>query len=144
MSIDAAPEQIVRDFLTAIERGDMAAAAALLAPDAQWVNVSLPTIRGGERIAAMLDRLQRANVGFRVAFHSVTVDGNTVITERDDALTWRRIEQRFWVWGRFEVRDGQITLWRDSFDWLDLSGGLIRGLLGAIHPRLNRPWPRHH
>jgi limonene-1,2-epoxide hydrolase len=37
--------------------------------------------------------------------------------------------------------DGKITVWRDSFDWLDLLIGLVRGLLGAIVPSLNRSWP---
>jgi limonene-1,2-epoxide hydrolase len=45
------------------------------------------------------------------------------------------------VYGRFDVIDGRIVLWRDSFDWLDLLIGLIRGVAGALVPALNRPWP---
>ena len=50
-------------------------------------------------------------------------------------------EQRFWVWGRFEVRDGKIVIWRDSFDWLDFTVGLLRGAVGVFLPALNRRWP---
>ena len=74
-------------------------------------------------------------------FHTIAASGNTVLTERTDALIFGPIEQRIWVYGRFELTDGKITLWRDSFDWLDLLIGLARGLAGAIIPALNRPWP---
>lgn len=74
-------------------------------------------------------------------FHNVAGDGDTVLTERTDALLLGRIELRIWVYGRFEVRDGRITLWRDSFDWLDVTVGFLRALAGAVIPGLNRPWP---
>ena len=74
-------------------------------------------------------------------FHTVATEGNTVLTERTDALVFGRVEQRFWVYGRFEVRDGRIAVWRDSFDWADLIVGLLRGIAGAVVPALNRRWP---
>lgn len=135
------PEQVVRDFLGAIKAGDAETASALLAPNAEWVNVSLPTVRGHARIEGLLLGMQRRGIGFDVVFHSVAVNGTTVLTERDDALTWGRFSQRFWVWGRFEVQDGQITLWRDSFDWRDALVALLRGLAGVAIPALNRRWP---
>jgi len=36
------------------------------------------------------------------------------------------------------VRDGQITVWRDCFDWLDLSIAIMRGLAGMLIPAANR------
>jgi limonene-1,2-epoxide hydrolase len=71
----------------------------------------------------------------------VATDGDTVVTERTDALRFGRVEQRFWVCGRFEVRDGKIAVWRDYFDWADLLVGLLRGIAGALAPALNRRWP---
>lgn len=107
-----------------------------------YTNVSLPTIRGRARVDRLFrPALEKGWGGFRVHFHSIATSGHTVLTERTDALIFGPIEQRFWVYGRFDVIDGRITLWRDSFDWLDLLVGLIRGLAGALLPALNRPWP---
>jgi len=52
-----------------------------------------------------------------------------------------RFEQRFWVYGRFELRDGRIAIWRDAFDWRDITASLLRGAAGAALPSLNRAWP---
>lgn len=74
-------------------------------------------------------------------FHAIAANGNTVLTERTDELILGPVKQRIWVYGRFDVIDGQIVLWRDSFDWLDVLVGLIRGLAGILSPALNRAWP---
>lgn len=133
---------VVRSFLEALQDGNLERAESLLAEDAVWINVSLPTVRGRRRIAA-LSRFffERMGMGFRVHFHEVATHGDVVLTDRDDALRIGRVEQRFWVQGRFEVRDGKIVVWRDSFDWADLTISLLRGIAGAVAPGLNRPWP---
>ena len=74
-------------------------------------------------------------------FHTIAADGPTVLTERTDELIMGPVKQRIWVYGRFDVIDGQIVLWRDSFDWLDVLVGLVRGMAGVLIPNLNRPWP---
>jgi limonene-1,2-epoxide hydrolase len=136
------PAEIVRSFLVALEAGELDEALALLADDVVYTNVSLPTIRGRARIGRLFrPALEKLHGGFRVHFHTIAASGRTVLTERTDALILGPVEQRFWVYGRFEVIDGRITLWRDSFDWLDVLVGLIRGLAGAVIPALNRPWP---
>lgn len=137
-----APADVVRTFLEALEEGDLDAALPLLAEDVRWINVSLPEIKG-RRAVERIGRLSFTTLGggFRVHFFSIAADGDVVLTERCDALTLGRFEQRFWVYGRFEVRDGQITVWRDAFDWGDLTAGLLRGLAGIVSPRLNRGWP---
>jgi limonene-1,2-epoxide hydrolase len=139
------PATVVRTFLEALQDGDLERAADLLAEDAVWINVSLPTVRGRDRIVG-LSRLcfDRLGMGFRVHFHTVAATGDVVLTERSDALVMGPVEQRFWVHGRFEVRDGRITVWRESFDLADLTVGLLRGIAGASSPRLNRPWPVSH
>ncbi len=136
------PAEIVRSFLLALQAGELDEALALLADDVVYTNVSLPTIRGRARIDRLFrPGLERGRAGFRVHFHAVATSGQTVLTERTDALIFGPIEQRLWVYGRFDVVDGQIVLWRDSFDWLDLLIGLVRGIAGAFIPALNRPWP---
>lgn len=132
----------MRKFLLALEAGDVDGAVALLAPNAAWINVSIPAVRGRDRIERILRfSFGRLGGGFRVHFHQVAEEGSVVLTERDDALIFGPVEQRFWVWGRFEVEDGLITVWRDSFDWWDYIVGFLRGVAGALVPALNRPWP---
>jgi limonene-1,2-epoxide hydrolase len=136
----AAPAEVATSFLEKLAAHDLDAAFELLADDVEWINVTLPTVRGKQRI----ERIIRALDGrgeFRVHFHHVAVEGNTVLTERTDGLGIGRFEQRFWVYGRFEIRDGKIAVWRDSFDWLDILVSLVRGAAGAISPGLNRRWP---
>lgn len=128
-------------FLRALEAGDVDSAMERLAPDALWINVSLPTVRGRERIERLCQLGLKIGGHFRVHFHHVAADGNIVLTERTDALGVGRFEQRFWVYGRFEIENGRIKLWRDSFDWLDILSSLMRGLAGAVSPTLNRHWP---
>ncbi len=135
------PAEVVRDFLLALQADELDRALELLTDDAVWINVTLPTVRGRRGIERVLRFLNRTGGRFRVHFHNVASDGNVVLTERTDALILGRFEQRLWVYGRFEVVNGRITLWRDSFDWLDTTIALFRGLLGVFAPSLNRRWP---
>jgi limonene-1,2-epoxide hydrolase len=135
-----APAEVATGFLERLAAHDLDGAFDLMADDAEWINVTLPTVRGKARI----ERIIRALDGrgeFRVHFHHVAVEGDTVLTERTDGLAIGRLEQRFWVYGRFQIRDGKIAVWRDSFDWLDILVSLVRAAAGAVSPGLNRPWP---
>jgi limonene-1,2-epoxide hydrolase len=138
----ADPAGVVKQFLLALQAGELDQALELLDENVTYINVTLPTVRGRRGV----DRLfrpayEKLHGGFRVHFHAIAAEGNTVLTDRTDELIMGRVRQRIWVCGRFEVVDGKITLWRDSFDWVDVLIGLLRGLLGAFAPALNRPWP---
>lgn len=133
-------EEVVRRFLEALEAGDVDGAMGLVAEDIEYTNVPMPPLRERHR----LDKLFRSfsdRAGFRVHFHNVAADGGTVLTERTDALLLGPVHWQFWVYGRFEVVDGQITVWRDSFDFADLLIGLVRGLLALVWPAAARRWP---
>jgi limonene-1,2-epoxide hydrolase len=136
----ATPHEVVETFLAALAAADFASAGALLAEDVRYVNVGLPTIRSRRRTMGVLEPLARRGLGFEVYLHSVAADGPTVLTERTDVLLIGPVRLQFWVTGRFDVHNGQITLWRDAFDYLDLTRSLGRGLLGAAIPAL-RPKP---
>jgi limonene-1,2-epoxide hydrolase len=136
-----APAEIVRTFLVALQEGDLDSALELLAEDVRYVNVSLPTVRGRRRVERLFRPAYAGGGRFRVHFHAIAADGDVVLTDRTDALGIGRFEQRLWVYGRFVVRDGRITVWRDSFDWLDVTRSALRGLIGIAIPALNRPWP---
>jgi limonene-1,2-epoxide hydrolase len=136
------PEAVVVDFLTALTRFDLDTALALVTEDIEYINVSLPTVHGRatlERLARPLFRPGR--MGFNVHFNHVAAEGDVVLTDRVDEINLRRFAARFWVYGRFVVRDGKIAVWRDSFDWLDVTIGNLRGLLGLVAPSLNRRFP---
>lgn len=130
---------VVRGLLETLQRNDLDGALSFLTDDAVWINVSLPTARGKRRIESILRLLDSGS--FRVHFHNVAEEGQVVLTERTDAIGLGRFEQRFWVYGRFEIRDGKIAVWRDSFDWGDILVSLVRAVLGIVSPKLNRPWP---
>jgi limonene-1,2-epoxide hydrolase len=134
--------EVVAAFLGALERGEVDAATGLLADDVRYTNVGWPTIRGRRAVERLFDALvTRAGLRVRIHVHHVAEHEGVVLTERTDALGLGRFEQRFWVCGRFEVADGRITVWRDHFDHADFAAGAVRGLLGAVVPGLNRPWP---
>ena len=79
-------------------------------------------------------RLAEPGAGFEVYVHAISADGGTVLTERTDVLKLGRLRVQFWVCGRFDVHDGQIVLWRDYFDQMNICRGDIRGLLGTVFP----------
>ncbi|MHA7833618.1 MAG: limonene-1,2-epoxide hydrolase family protein [Algiphilus sp.] len=137
--IETTPEETVTAFLQALQDCDFSAVRALLAPDLAYTNVSLPTLRGGERVARMLELALRRGGGFEVETHHIAVNGDTVLTERTDVVKLGPVHARFWVCGTFQVRDGQIVVWRDYFDWMALSRGVVRGIIGAV-----LPWQRLH
>ena len=57
------------------------------------------------------------------------------MTERTDIIRVGTLHVAFWVCGTFQVRNGQIVLWRDYFDWLDISKGTVRGIIGIVLPK---------
>jgi limonene-1,2-epoxide hydrolase len=126
---------IVRELFDRLVKGDIERAADLLDEDVEWENVSLPTVRGRERVGRALKlstRLQ--NAGLEIYFHAISVEGETVLSERTDVLTFGPMRWQFWVCGRFDIRDGKIVLWRDYFDFVNVTLALIRGLVGIIVP----------
>lgn len=137
---DLRADAVVRRFLEAMEAGDVDGALALVDEGIEYTNVPLPPIRGRDRLARVLRPLQ-GRVGFRVHFHNVAASDGIVLTERTDALVLGPVHWQFWVYGRFEVVDGRITVWRDSFDQVDLLVGVVRGLLAVAWPAAGRRWP---
>jgi limonene-1,2-epoxide hydrolase len=130
------PADVVRRFLTALADDDIDAALELIAGDIVYENVSLPTIRGRRRFEKGARNFSKRGIGFDVRFHRVAEDGTTVLTERTDALFFRRYRSQFWVCGTFDVHDGRITLWRDYFDWQAILVASARGLVGIVVPSL--------
>jgi limonene-1,2-epoxide hydrolase len=129
---------VVRSFLFALRDKDLDAAGALLDDALLYENVGYTRIRGGRRTMKIFGGLRRPSTGFDVKFHSVAADGDTVHTERTDALMVGPLRANFWVCGVFEVRDGRITVWRDYIDIWDLTKGVLRGIAAVVVPAVQR------
>ena len=140
-AISANPQTVVEAYLAALVSGDVDTAGALLAEDVLYVNVGLPAVHGRRATMRVLAPLARRGVGFELYLHAISGAGPVVLTERTDVLTLGPLRLQFWVTGRFDVYDGQITLWRDSFDYLDVTRALVRGLVGTVVPPLRPAAP---
>ncbi len=134
------PRAVAESFLAALAAPDLDRASSLLADDVVYTNVGLPSVHGRDRVIALLGGLAGPRASFEVYLHAVSADGPVVLTERTDVIVVGPVRTQFWVWGRFDVHDGRITLWRDSFDYLDITRALIRGVAGIVVPSL-RPAP---
>ena len=125
----------VERFLYALQNSDLDAAGPLLAEDLVYQNVGLPTIHGRKRAMKLFSSLGGASA-FEVKIHRIAADGAAVLTERTDALIFGPLRLQFWVCGVFEVHDGEITLWRDYFDFFDMFKATLRGLAVLLVPSL--------
>jgi limonene-1,2-epoxide hydrolase len=135
------PRAVVEAFLAALAAADIDVAAELMDEHITYVNVGMPPLRGRRRAIGLLRPLARPGAAFEVYLHAVAVDGPTVLTERTDVLVFGRLRWQFWVTGRFDVHEGRITLWRDSFDYVDLFRALCRGVVGVVVPALRPAAP---
>ncbi len=140
-TLPANPQTIVEAFLAALTARDVGTAGALLADDVVYVNVGLPAVRGRRATLRVLAPLARRGLGFELYLHAISASGPVVLTERTDVITVGPLRIQFWVAGRFDVYDGQITLWRDAFDYLDCTRALLRALVGAVVPPLRPKAP---
>ena len=136
------PTRVVEQFLNRLAAGEIDSAVDLLATEVEYSNVSLPTVRGRERVRRLAHlTLGRPSAGFEVYNHAISASGSSVLTERTDVITYGRLRIQFWVCGRFDVEDGQIVLWRDRFDWMNYTVATLRGLVGVLVPSLRAKPP---
>jgi len=131
---EADPSAVVERFLGLLQAGDIEAASGLLADDVVYANVGLLTVKGRRRALRVLKAFLPPGSSFDVELHALASNGSTVLTERTDQIELGRVRVAFWVCGRFDVVGGRIVLWRDYFDYRNVTGGLLRGVLSAILP----------
>ena len=123
---------VVSRFLDALERVDTDAALELLDPSVEYQNVPFPPARGFAAVEQQLRGFERYLSGFEVRMHHIASNGPVVLTERTDVLGVGPVSASFWVCGTFEVHDGRITVWRDRFDYADLTWAFVRGAARAL------------
>jgi len=111
------PSEVVAAFIEAIERKDIAAAAALASPEISYENMPMQPIVGREAMVATLEMfLGAANEVDWVIVRQYEI-GNVVFNERIDRFQIGEGWLELPLAGVFEVDDdGLITLWRDYFD----------------------------
>jgi limonene-1,2-epoxide hydrolase len=132
---NSTPTVVVERFLDHLRTvTDSDAAAELLAVDVEYENSWLPTLRGRERVRRLFQVLERIGTGVEMHVHAISANGSSVLTERTDVLKWGPLRVQFWIWGRFDVHDGQIVLWREYYDPLTILAATLRGLLGTVVP----------
>lgn len=125
----------VENFLNALQNADFDTVAAVLDDNLVYENVGFSRIRGGRRTVKLLRKMD-GRLRFEVKIHRIAADGAAVLTERTDALIFGPLRLQFWVCGVFEVHNGKITLWRDYFDFYDMTKALVRGLAALVIPSL--------
>ena len=128
------PENVVRDLLDSLAAADAERAIGLLDDEVVWRNTLLPELRG-PRVAETLRRLVDRGIGFAVVWHHVASDGDVVLTDRTDVLSYGPWTSEFWCRGTFEVRDDKVVLWDDAFSWLDVVGSGVLGMVRKALPR---------
>jgi limonene-1,2-epoxide hydrolase len=110
------PEQLVGEFIAAVERGDVDAALGYLTEDCEYDNVPMSKAIGHEAIRTTLAMFVGPDqkTEFEVLRQAAT--GNVVMNERIDRLEVFGKHVEIPVVGVWEIRGDKIALWRDYFD----------------------------
>jgi len=118
---------VVRAFLKALGTLDIDEALGYLSDKVEYQNMPLPAVKGHKDVRRVLSPMTRCS-GFEVTMRHIATNGRAVLTERTDAIFLGPVRIPFQVCGTFEVRDGKITVWRDTFDW---ASGLVNAVIAG-------------
>lgn len=108
---------VVQQFFRRMERGDYDPAMALISEDCDYINPPpMGAVRGPTGVRGVLEPFFAPTLENELKVLRMSATGPVVFIERFDRhrLTDKWVELP--VTGVFEVRDGQITYWRDYFD----------------------------
>jgi limonene-1,2-epoxide hydrolase len=115
-------EQIVLDFIHAAygQSMDIVAMTALMAEDFVWqLHVPLsPLVVGRDAARAELEKHNTLSTGMIEGseIRTIVSDNDTVVVERVDVNAMNGVAVTFHVTAIFQLRDGQITQWREYWD----------------------------
>jgi limonene-1,2-epoxide hydrolase len=108
--------ELVNTFMKAAAAGDYDTALSMLSEDIEYQNMPLPAVTGRDAVRATLDALLGMASESEWVVHRELANDTTVMNERTDRFhvgdRWLELP----VAGVFQIRDGQIVLWRDYFD----------------------------
>jgi limonene-1,2-epoxide hydrolase len=132
-------QQIVEDFVSALERLDYDAAIALIGEDIRWVNYPWTTSRNKRQFDKALRGMFGDAKRFEVQYADIHERGDGIVyTDRVDIFEGGGMSMNLPVKGQFRVRDGLVVEWVDRFSWAKLLGQLVRSIPGIIKHRLSR------
>ena len=132
MSEPSADIEVVRAFLKSLQTLDLDEALTYLSDNVEYQNMPLPPVKGHRGVLKILGPMKKCT-GFEVSMRNIATNGRAVLTERTDAIFLGPVRIPFHVCGTFEVKDGKITVWRDTFDWSSaLVNTIIAGPLYAF------------
>jgi limonene-1,2-epoxide hydrolase len=117
VSLDMEPEQVVNNFVGRWAVGDVDGIVNFFTDDAVYHNMPMAPLSGHEEIRGFLDGFLAENpegVQFET-LHQVS-NGNIVMNERIDTVTFGGKVVTLPVMGVFEVEGDKIKAWRDYFD----------------------------
>ena len=117
-----ANESVVRDFCAAFARRDIDELLSYFTDDAVYHNIPMAAAKGKEEIRATLEMFVPGSPEISFEMLNVAAAGSVVFTERIDRMTIAGNPVAAPVCGVFEVHDGQIAAWRDSFDMQQFLG----------------------
>lgn len=110
------PLELVEAFMEAFAAMDFDRALAFMAPDAEYTNIPMSTVRGHGGTREVLEPFFAPIHENEFVILRKAAAGSVVFLERLDRHRldhgWRELP----VNSVFEVQDGKITVWRDYFD----------------------------
>jgi limonene-1,2-epoxide hydrolase len=123
------PEEIVRLFMSAMEKLDYDTAMTYVTDDVVYCNmplgVSAGTVVGPSGIRSVLEPFFGPTITNEWVIKNVAVAGNVVFMERLDRHQLSKGWAELPVTGVFEVTNNKISAWRDYFDWATISSAMV-------------------
>ena len=107
----------IRDFVAAWSRNDLGELMSYFAPDCVYHNIPVEPVKGLDAIRKTLQGFAGMASEIEWVLHQIGEnEAGVVFTERTDRFKIAGKWVELPVMGAFELRDGQLTAWRDYFD----------------------------
>ncbi len=107
----------VRNFIDAVNRNDHDRIVTFFAKDICYHNIPMKPVEGPEATWKAMSPIHALSSEIDWQLHAIAEnEAGQVLTERSDRYLINGTWVVFKVMGIFELRDGQITSWRDYFD----------------------------
>ncbi|MCV7261033.1 nuclear transport factor 2 family protein [Mycobacterium shimoidei] len=118
-------DELVTEFCKLWSSPDPDKLASYFAEDAVYHNIPMEAVQGREAIRDFIAGFTAAFDGIDFRVHRQICDGTIVMNERTDVMHSKDGKEiPLPVTGVFEIRDGQITAWRDYFDMATITGAM--------------------
>lgn len=118
--MDITPDSLIREFISALVHKNLDGAAAMVSDDFEYDNVPMGKAFGKSALTGTLSGFfdMCTRIDWEILRQTSTGDMShaIVMNERDDRVEIHGRWATLPVAGIFEIRNGEIVLWRDYFD----------------------------